>query len=174
MQDGIGGVRLGQLSRTGALGFAIWCALALAAWAQSIKIPDFRQSPPITTLKPGEACIECGRILSVRETQIERKPTLPAGPQGSGPGSSTGFSDGVLVGAVIYLPMGENTSERPFVGGVGTPEMQERFRETAYEISVRMDDGRLRVVRRPDGSYYRTGDKVRLSAGNQIELITDR
>jgi outer membrane lipoprotein SlyB len=172
IHDGTGSVRRRPVSGAGALGLAIWCSLALTAWAQSIKIPDFRQSPRVTTLKPGEACNECGRIFSVREIRIERTPAVPAAFQG-GPGSSSGFSERNLVGAVIYLPLGEKSVERPFVGGVGTPEMRERFRESAYEISVRLDDGALRVVQRPDGSHYRIGDKVRLSGVNQIELIAN-
>lgn len=78
-----------------------------------------------------------------------------------------------MVGAVIYLPLGNDPTERPFVGGVGTPEMRERFRETTYEISVRLDDGSLRFLQRYDGIRYRVGDRVRLPGAGQIEMITD-
>ena len=156
---------------------ALCCSLALATWAQTIKIPDFRQPPadPVA-LKSGEPCVDCGRILSIREVSTERSRNVPQAFQGGGqPGASTGPGGPNLVGAVIYLPLGGDatTTEKPFVGGVGTPEMKERFRESTYEITVRLDDGALRFVQRHDGSRYRVGDRVRLSGVNQIELVVD-
>lgn len=147
------------------------CVLA-AARAQTIRIPDFRQSAAApVVLKSGERCEECGRILSIREVQTQRKPNVPAAFQSGGPGTS-GPADRNLVGAVIYLPLGNNeTAERPFVGGVGTPEMRERFQETSYEIAVRLDDGAMRFVQRYDGARYRVGDRVRIPAPGQLELV---
>jgi outer membrane lipoprotein SlyB len=96
--------------------------------------------------------------------------------QGGGqPGPPPGASQPNLVGAVIYLPLGGDgtTTEKPFVGGVGTPEMRERFRETTYEIAVRLNDGSTRFVQRHDGTRYRVGDRVRLPGAGQIELVVD-
>jgi len=146
---------------------------ALAAWSQTIQMPDFRKAPPITTLAPGETCHECGRIVSIREIQGVREAAVPSAFRGAGPGSSPTASDRNLVGAVIYLPLSEKGGDRPFVGGVGTPEMRERFRDSAYEIAIRLDAGSLRVVQSSDGARYHVGDKVRLSGVNQIELVTD-
>ena len=165
-----------RLPSTRALVAAIASLLALAAGAQTIKIPDFRQQAPVTVFKPGEPCIECGRILSIREVQTERRPNVPQAFQSGGqPGSTTGPSQANLVGAVIYLPLGgdSTTAEKPFVGGVGTPEMRERFRETTYEIAVRLDDSSVRFVQRPDGTRYRVGDRVRLAGAGQLELVTE-
>ena len=100
-------------------------------------------------------------------------PIVPQAFQSGGPGTSSGPGGPNLVGAVIYLPLGGETTERPFVGGVGTPEMRERFRESTYEIAVRLDDGSLRFVQRHDGTRYRVGDRVRLSGVNQIELVSE-
>ncbi|MCW5604475.1 MAG: hypothetical protein KIT18_08025 [Burkholderiales bacterium] len=159
--------------RWGAAGavFAGVCFVAMAAWAQTIRIPDFRQpEPPATfTLKPGEPCHECGRIVSIREIRTERR---PAAFQGSAAGPASGPSATPnLVGAVIYLPLGGQTPERPFVGGVGTPEMRERFRETTYEITVRLDDGTMRFIQRNDGTRFMTGDRVRLTTADGLELV---
>jgi outer membrane lipoprotein SlyB len=144
-----------------------------AAWAQTIRIPDFRQPPPApTTVRVGEPCNNCGRVLSIREIQVQRKPNVPQAFQSGSTGTS-GPGERNLVGAVIYLPLGDDATQRPFVGGVGTPEMRERFQETTYEITVRLDDGALRVVDRHDGSRYRVGDKVRLPGGGQIELLAE-
>jgi outer membrane lipoprotein SlyB len=166
------GSRPARLTRTTLVVLAGSLWIALAAWAQTIKIPDFRQPPPVASVKPGEPCSDCGRILSIREIQAERKPVVPPAFQGGGPGTSSAASERNLVGAVIYLPLGNDGTQRPFVGGVGTPEMRERFRETTYEIAVRLDDGTLHFVQRVDGTRYRVGDRVRLSGVNQIELVS--
>ena len=161
---------LSNAMATRALAALLWSMLALAAFAQSIKLPDLRTPPPaITTLKPGERCVACGHIVSVREVQVDRRSSVPRELQG-GPGSSSGAVDRNLVGAVIYLPLGGGARERPFVGGVGTPEAQERFGQSSYEILVRLDDDTLRTLRRHDGSRYSVGDRVRL-AGDEVELI---
>ena len=168
------GIRSVRLTRTTLMVLAGSFWIVLAAWAQTIRIPDFRQSPPDAyTSKPGEPCNDCGRILSIREIQIQRKPNVPQAFQSGGPGPSSGPSGPNLVGAVIYLPLGNETSERPFAGGVGTPEMRERFRETTYEIAVRLDDGSTRFLQRSDGTRYRVGDRVRLAGVNQLELLAE-
>jgi hypothetical protein len=153
---------------------ALVLSAALAAWAQTLRIPDFRQAPPApVTIRGGEACTDCGRILSIREIQVERRPQVPQAFQSSSPGPATGPGGQNLVGAVIYMPLGNDPSQRPFVGGVGTPEMRERFQETTYEISVRLDDGSMHFVQRRDGTRYRVGDKVRLPGAGQIELLAE-
>jgi outer membrane lipoprotein SlyB len=158
-------------TQTAAVALASVFFFTIAAWAQTIRIPDFRQQPAPAVLKPGEACNDCGRILSIREIQVDRKPAVPAAFQSATPGSSPTGGERNLVGAVIYVPLGSDTSERPFVGGVGTPEMRERFRETTYEIAVRLDDGTTRVISRPDGTRFRVGDRVRLSGVDVLDLI---
>lgn len=164
-----------QWTRVAEVAAAIAMCIGFAARAQTIRIPDFRQSPPApATLKMGEPCIDCGRILSIRETQTQRKPNVPPAFQSGSPGTSSGPGDLNLVGAVIYLPLGNNeTAERPYVGGVGTPEMRERFQETTYEIAVRLDDGVMRFVQRYDGTRYRVGDRVRIPAPGQLELVAE-
>ena len=162
--------------RPGIAGMALAGALcvAMATWAQTIRIPDFRESAAPTVLKQGEQCLECGRILSIREIQTERRPVVPASLQGpSVVGSSVGPSDRNLVGAVIYLPLGNETADKPYVGGVGTPEMRERFQQTTYEIAVRMDDGATRFVQRGDGTRFRAGDRVRLAGTAGMELVVE-
>jgi hypothetical protein len=143
--------------------------LNTTALAQSIRIPDFRQSASVATLKPGEPCNDCGRIISIRETAIERKPVVPAGFQGG----ARGPVDHNFVGAVIYLPLSDASGDKPFIGGVGTPEMKERFGGSTYVILVRMDDGRTRSLERADGAHYTVGDRVRLPAGGGLELIAE-
>ena len=149
---------------------ALLCAaIALPAAAQSsLTIPDFRRpQPTISPISPG-ACSNCGRILSIREVTVERTPYVPAPLQGDGVGHAPGMRERNLVGAVLVLPIGQGSEA--FVGGVGTPEMNQRFQDTEFEIMVRLDDGSLHQVRRPDGPRYRVGDRVRLQ-GIQLELV---
>jgi len=147
--------------------------LALTAWAQTIRIPDFRQPAAPAVVKPGERCDECGRVLSIREIQAERRPAVPQAFQNTSVVGSSSPGDGTMVGAVVYLPLGNDPGDRPFVGGVGTPEMRERFRETTYEIAVRLDDGATRFIRRSDGTRFRVGDRVRATGVDGLELVVE-
>ena len=149
-------------------------ALTVAA-AQTIRIPDFREPPPAitSTMNPGDPCSDCGRILSIREIRLDREPAPPTALQSAGAGASSGPGGPHLVGAVIYLPLGGDGGQRPFVGGVGTPEMRERFRESTYEIAVRLDDGSLRFLQRRDGARFQVGDRVRAPGPGQLELIAN-
>lgn len=140
------------------------------ASAQYIKIPDFRNSPPPAAPVPrvGETCDQCGVIRSIREIEGRRAAAVPntlqPDPADRGAGGST-----VRVGAVIALPMSEG-SGGSYVGGVGTPEMRERFADSSYEITIRLDGGAFTVVQRRDGGRFRVGDRVRVR-GIELELL---
>jgi hypothetical protein len=154
------------------LALALAGGVALGAAAQSYRIPDLRPPPPriAPAPPPGEKCESCGRIASIREVSTVREPTgdalrVPGGRESGNPTQQN------LVGAVIHLPLGTRGADRPYIGGVGTPEMYARMRDTAYEITLRMDDGTLRVVRRPDGGAFGVGDRVRWLGGDELELL---
>src|SRR5262249_61652049 len=106
-------------------------------------------------VKGGERGDECGRVLSIGEIRGAAGPAVPEAFQNTSVVGSSSPGDGTMVGAVVYLPLGNDPGDRPFVGGVGTPEMRERFRETTYEIAVRLDDGATRFIRRSDGTRFR-------------------
>lgn len=160
-----GGAR--RAAESAAMGMALACALF--AQAQSLKIPDFRQRPPEAARGPGpgEACDRCGVIRSIREVQGQRPVPVPQSIQSTATSSSSLGGD-VRVGAVIALPTSEGG--QAFVGGVGTPEMRERFAESTYEITVRLDSGAFTTVQRRDGAHFRVGDRVRVQ-GIQLELL---
>jgi hypothetical protein len=146
---------------------ASFCLFA-AAYGQSIRIPDFRDTTPVA-LNPGEACPKCGVIRSIREVQVARPVAVPEAFRSNQGGE--GLGSDIYVGAVVALPLGEGKEQgKPFVGGVGTPEMRERFSESTYEITIRLDDGGFTQVTRRDGASYRIGDRVRVS-GIELELI---
>jgi hypothetical protein len=139
------------------------------ARGQTLRIPDFRQPEAGIALKPGEACLKCGVIRSIREVRVGRPVVVPEAFQ-SPPGG--GIGSDIYVGPVVALPIADAGEQpgKPFVGGVGTPEMRERFSESTYEITIRLDEGGFTQVTRRDGGNYRVGDRVRVS-GTQLELI---
>jgi hypothetical protein len=149
--------------------------LALGAvWAHALSQPYNFRLPYLgepargVVVRPEGPCEECGRIVSVREATA------------TGGGGSSRFQGGGsepfnrnLVGAVVYLPLSENSSDKPFVGGVGTPEMNERFGNSTYLIEVRMDDGNMRHLSRRDGARFSAGDRVRASRDGRLEHVAD-
>jgi hypothetical protein len=144
---------------------ALLCA-ALAG-AQALVIPDFRQSAtPVAGPRPGEACDRCGVIRTIREIQTSRE--RPTRTSMAGPRNDLDSPN--YVGAVIALPTNSYEGGKPYVGGVGTPEMQVRFADTSYEIIVRLDTGGYVTVQRQDGGSYRVGDRVRVQGVN-LELL---
>jgi len=145
----------------GAAAFSI-----LPAQAQTIRIPDFRDSAAATSSSAAGACDECGVVRSIREIHRRGAPV-----NSSRPGADWGPTDTRVIGAVMVLPFGPGSNSKAgYVGGVGTPEVSERLGELSYEVIVRMDDHTLRTVERRDGAQFAIGDRVRVSEG-RLELV---
>jgi len=140
--------------------------LAAAVYGQAIIIPDFRE-PPRATLQPGEPCDRCGVIRLIREVQLGRP--LPAPSTFQSDPNEQGIGSTMIVGALVALPLGGST-DKPFVGGVGTPEMRARLSETTYEVVILFDNGGYTTMQRADGASFRVGDRVRVQ-GTQLELL---
>lgn len=159
----------GTAPRAAVAGVLAAVALAGAAvvFAQSIKIPDLRRSPPPVSAgpRPGEACENCGVVRAIREVHVPRPVPVPK-PLQSEP-IDRGMGSQVLVGAVVAMPLGGGN---PYVGGVGTPEMRERFTETTYELTIGLDNGNVTMLQRSDGASFQVGDRVRVR-GIQLELL---
>jgi hypothetical protein len=163
-----------QRRRYGTTSVAVSVTFAVASAAgpaspQTLTIPDFRKPLSVATVRAGEQCNDCGRIVSIREVRLDRGEVLPASLQGS----SRGIAETNLVGAVIYLPLYGASSDKPFVGGVGTPEMKERFNQSTYEITVRMEGGGARIFQRGDGAAYQVGDRVRTTAAGGLDVVVE-
>src|SRR3954469_23578423 len=97
--------RLRRCSIAGAYAVAV-LGCPPAAAQQSLIMPDFRQQYRITTVKAGERCVECGRVLAAREVALERRTAVPVAFQGS----SRGIGEHNLVGAVVYLPLSSSSA----------------------------------------------------------------
>ena len=157
-------------------------ALALAAGgiafgaAAQYRIPDLKPPPPriAPAPPPGEKCESCGRIAAIREvTSTGNVPAANVAPVPGGSGLPGDPTQQNLIGAVIYLPLGGERADKPYIGGVGTPQMYARLRETTYQITLRMEDGTFRFVRRPDGAAFAVGDRVRWLGGDELELLAN-
>ena len=133
--------------------------------AQTIRIPDFRQPAPSVRTNPPGPCDECGVVRSIRE--INRRRDAPVHQ------TSVSALDNRVVGPLVALPFGATSSGKSsyVVGGAGTPEMNDRFNERSYELTLRMDDGSFRSVERRDGAQYSIGDRVRLTEG-RLDILT--
>jgi outer membrane lipoprotein SlyB len=149
------------------LGCAATASAALA-WAQGVVIPDLRNPALYNEPARGAAsCRICGEIRSIREVATE--PRAPVAPN---PARTTAANPNnwAVVGAAVYLPTGTGANESAQIGAVGTQEMVERFGANTYEITVRMDTGENQVVQRRDGTRFRVGDRVSVSAGMMERL----
>ena len=143
-------------------------ALSAASWAQNILIPDLGtpEVPVAPTIKPGEPCGKCGVIRSIREVGIGDAFNPPPTYRDN----SSSLGGDMPIGAVFSIPFGPG-SNKPYVGGVGTPEMRKRLSETQYEITIQLDNGGYTLIRTANGLAYQVGDPVRVE-GTQIQLIT--
>ena len=108
-----------------------------------------------------QTCLVCGEIRSIREVHDTRTSERTR----ATPGSPQGLDTAPVVGTVAQFQFGSGKSEGWSFGAAGTPEMQTRLGETTYEITVAMDLGETRTLRRPDGARFHVGQRVALRAG---------
>ena len=111
-------------------------------------------------------CRDCGVVRSIREIRTERKASQPdtyvASPQYL---QSRPFDQQPLIGPAISFSWGGNNPTQPRIGAVGSPEMQQRFIEISYEITVRFDDGRFGLIEQDSADDLRPGDRVKVAKG---------
>jgi hypothetical protein len=126
-------------------------AALLAAW------PVLAADPPAPSTKaagaPLAACADCGVVRSVRSVKKEIK-TDPE-------------SDSRPSGLVATFPLGGGKAQAGSSTRIGKDKPQ--FSET-WEVIVRLDDGRFRVVTLEERPELREGDQVRFDALGKIQL----
>ena len=103
-------------------------------------------------------CRECGVVTAIRELQREREAARTLAERLPPVGPVFSFSFG-----------GDAPAKHFFVGAVGNQEMRDSLVEISYEVTVRFNDGRYRVVETRDGVDLRVGDPVKV-VNNKIEL----
>jgi outer membrane lipoprotein SlyB len=105
-------------------------------------------------------CSECGVVQSVRE--IDTK----------GEGSGLGAVGGAVAGGVLghQVGNGDGNTIATVIGAVGGAvagnEVEKRVKTTkSYQITVRLEDGSIRVISEANATSWRSGDKVKLVNG---------
>jgi len=116
-----------------------------------------------TPAKP--ICQDCGTIEAIREVK--------QGAEGSGIGAVAGGVTGAVLGRQVGNGRGRTIAT--VVGAVGGAvaghQIEKRVRtNTAYEVSVRMEDGSVRTVTETTQPTWRNGDKVRIENGRITTL----
>jgi len=110
-----------------------------------------------------QTCLVCGEVRSIREVSESASPERAR----TTPGSPQGLDTGPVVGTVAQFHFGGGAKPEGWTfGAAGTPEMQARLGETTYEITVAMDMGEHRTLRRRDGNRFHVGQRVALRAGD--------
>jgi len=126
---------------------------AISAWshAQPIKIVS-----PENAIARQAACGTCGVVQSVRVVRKELSPTSASG------SSPTGF--------VYSVPLGGGKGQLGSSTQLGKDVVPVA---ESWELVVRMDDGRYRLMRSTEEPDVRDGDKVRVNEKGQVTLRTD-
>jgi outer membrane lipoprotein SlyB len=116
-----------------------------------------------TPAKP--MCRDCGTVEGIREVKQR------------GDGSGIGAVAGGVAGAVLGRNVGNGRGRTiaTVVGALGGAlaghQVEKHVRtNTAYEVSVRMEDGSVRTVTETAQPTWRSGDKVRIENGRIAAL----
>lgn len=133
-------------------------SLAISGCAGGTSGKEYRRSQPVILEE-----VEMGRVESVRDVLVTDSRTYRGrGPSvivGGGIGSGGRSSVGVSIGTVL--------------GGWGGEAPGESVTYKAgYEITVRLDSGRLIAVTQTADENFRTGDRVRVLTGNGVTRVS--
>ena len=147
-------------------------ALPSAASGQADKAaPVATALPPAVPAKAAPApakhaaapCATCGVIASVRAVEVK------------GEGSGIGAVAGGVAGAVVgnQFGHGDGRTVMTVAGAAGGAyagnEIEKQVKKrTLYEVTVRMNDGRLVTLSQPSAPAFAVGERVRLN-GNALE-----
>ena len=107
-------------------------------------------------------CTECGVLRSIREIRTERQLKRPdiyvTSPQYLGT-----REEPPRIGPVISFSWGNRADDtKTQIGAVGSPQMQQRFIDISYELTVKFDDGRYALIEQDDVGGLGIGDRVRV------------
>lgn len=111
--------------------------------------------------------VEMGRVESVRNVRIEGTRT----PIGAGAGVIIGGVAGNSVGGGRGTVIG--TTVGAVLGGLGGAAAEEAVtRKDGYEITVRLDSGRMIAVTQAADESFREGDRVRVLTGGGVTRVS--
>lgn len=111
--------------------------------------------------------VEMGLVESVRSVRIEGTKT----PIGAGAGVIIGGVAGNSVGGGRGTVIG--TTVGAVLGGLGGAAAEEAItRKDGYEITVRLDSGRMIAVTQAADESFREGDRVRVLTGGGVTRVS--
>ena len=155
---------LGAARRAHARLHRLAALIALVAVAL-VAPPVFAQATP-----SGGDCSEfpCGRVVSITQGAVKNDwtplGTTAATPVGAQQGRVTTtfqFGRGMTNEGIVLLGA---------TGGAVYGKSPNSYEKPQWQVAVKLDSGRMRVVSVPYEPYVREGDRVRL-AGNNVELV---
>jgi hypothetical protein len=142
--------------------------------ADLLNLPAAPGTPsPATAQAEAGGCAQCGRVDSIRQTKVKESWT----PLGAGVGAGVGGAPvtGSPSSGTSTFQIGKGGSNQGLVvlgaaGGAAYKQTPGAYDRSRWEVTVRLDNGQLRVVSLGFEPYVREGDRVRVS-GNNVELL---
>jgi outer membrane lipoprotein SlyB len=114
---------------------------------------------------PSDACEQCGKVLSIRQTMVKEQWT----PLGGG----ASFDSDARAATMFQIGPGLSNQGKVMVGAAGGAAYQKTpnaYEKPRWEVTVKMDNGQTRVTSLAYEPYVQEGDRVRLN-GRNVELI---
>ncbi|MEO8675472.1 MAG: hypothetical protein ABI569_07825 [Casimicrobiaceae bacterium] len=112
-----------------------------------------------------EACAQCGRVVSVRQTMVKEQWT----PLGGG----ASFGSDARAATMFQIGPGLSNQGKVVVGAAGGAAYQKTpnaYEKPRWEVTVKLDNGQTRMTSLPYEPYVVEGDRVRIE-GRNVELI---
>ena len=131
------------------LALACFLFAAIPAWSQ---VPDAKAVP-----QKG-ACPDCGVVRSVKAIKKDLKPTPTTESKPSG--------------LVATVPLGKEGG-KPQIGPSQRIGKDKVTTSDTWEVTIRLDDGRMRLVRTDEHPDVREGDKVLIDSSGRITRRAD-
>ncbi|MBI3149147.1 MAG: glycine zipper 2TM domain-containing protein [Betaproteobacteria bacterium] len=110
-------------------------------------------------------CVDCGQVAEVREVKVE------------GEGGALGAVAGGLAGGLLGNQVGKGTGKTVATvagagaGAYGGYQVEKKLKEkTAYQVSVRLDDGEVRQFGYTERPALQAGDRVRVENGALVRV----
>jgi len=126
---------------------ALACLLVAAA-------PALAQVPDMKAVPAKGACADCGVVRSVRPTHTETAPS-PS-------------NDAKPSGLVATVPLGRS-DEKARVGPSQRVGKDVVTKTGSWEVTILLDDGRVKLMRLTEAPDIREGDKVRIDKDGKIQ-----
>jgi hypothetical protein len=150
-----------------------------AAAADDLTVPPTIPESTSPTAQPADSrggkkpCVDCAVVRSIRQVQRESPggdvPTYMTSPQYL---EQRRYSE-PTVGPMVGFSFGPGSEgSRPFVGAAGSSTMRNRILTIVYEVTLRYDDDRMRLIEVTDIDDLRVGDRARV-VDNRVERVRD-